>query len=216
MAFTEIDMKTWPKAAQYRHFSKINPMRISVTATVDITHLLAVCREKNIKFTAAMLWLVTEQANRYESFRIEERNGKPVLYDELHTVFPVMHEDDHSLSHLWIERERHFAVFYENYRRIIEAYGDERRFLARRDKVRPENVLVVSYLPWLNFTSFSVQTTGQTVYLAPSVEWGKYTEDEKGTVSLPVSLTAHHATVDGWQISQFFLELQEACDTFFG
>ena len=44
-------------------------------------------------------------------------------------------------------------------------------------------------------------------YYFPSVEAGKFVrQDER--VLMPLSLTCHHATTDGWHASRFLEELQ--------
>lgn len=214
MSFTEIDMKTWPRTAEYRFFSQTSPTALSVTAEIDITHFLAVCHETGVKFTPVFLWIVTTQINREPAFRMGMKEGKLGIYDEVHPVFPLFHEDDKSLSNLWLEYKPDFADFYKDYQWVLETYGQERRFYARRDKVMPENTFVASYMPWLKFTSFSSQNLNNAPRYMPSVEWGKYTTGADGKTVMPVSITVHHAVADGWHIANFYENIQVDCDSF--
>lgn len=50
-------------------------------------------------------------------------------------------------------------------------------------------------------------------YFFPSVEAGKMTEVD-GKWNMPLSLTCHHATTDGWHVHRFLESLQESMDKF--
>ena len=214
MSFTPADMKTWPRAAEFRFFSMNAAMEISATVTVDVTHLREICRERNVKFTPVFLWLVTDCVNRQKEFRMGMKDDVPGFFDEIHPLFPAFHEDDKSISNLWVAYQP-FPAFLAEYTRIVETYGDVRRFFARRDAFIPENTFVTSMIPWLNFTHFSAHRLGNTPHYTPLVEWGKFTETN-GKTTLPVSFTVHHAAADGYHIAKFFEDLQAGCDTFNG
>lgn len=214
MAFTEIDMKTWPRAAEFRFFSQHAATELSVTAEVDVSRVLDVCHGKGVKFTPAFLWIVTSQINREPAFRMGMKDGKLGFHDELHPVFPLFHEDDKSLSNLWIQYDPDFVAFNKDYQWILETYGQEHRFFARRDKMMPENHFVVSYMPWLKFTNFSSHNLSDKPRYVPNVEWGKYTAGADGKITMPLSITVHHAVADGWHIAQFYKNVQAACDAF--
>ena len=211
MSFTPIDMKTWRRAAEFRFFSVTAPEEISATATVDVTKL----RAQNVKFTPAFLWLVTDCLNRQPEFRMGVKDGTVGFFDAIHPIFPSFHEDDKSLSNLWVAYQP-FDAFLAEYTRVTETYGNDRRFFARRDAFMPENTFVASALPWLDFTHFSAHNlkTDAPRY-SPSVEWGRFTETD-GKTTLPVSLTVHHAAADGYHMAKFFEDLQAGCDTFHG
>lgn len=71
----------------------------------------------------------------------------------------------------------------------------------------------VSCIPWVKFEHFAVHSYENKDYYFPSVEAGKiFPEGEKEL--LPLSLTCHHAAVDGYHISRFLEELQKDIDSF--
>ena len=65
----------------------------------------------------------------------------------------------------------------------------------------------------MNFTHFSVHSYENKDYFFPSVEAGKM-EEVGGTRKMPLSLTCHHATTDGWHVHRFLESLQEKMDEF--
>ena len=92
-------------------------------------------------------------------------------------------------------------------------YGDNHGVLAQKDKTPPGNAYTVSTLPWVSFKSFSVHSYENKPYYFPSVEAGKFYEKD-GRTLLPLSMTCHHATTDGWHINCFLEDLQNDMDSF--
>ena len=69
-----------------------------------------------------------------------------------------------------------------------------------------ESMYFISSLPWLHYTAF-VQPTGDDSN--PRFSWGKYEEDHRGRLMMPVTVLAHHALVDGIHIARFYQHLEE-------
>ena len=82
-----------------------------------------------------------------------------------------------------------------------------------RPELPPENAYTVSALPWVEFKHFAVHSYENKSYFFPSVEAGKYHE-ENGSILMPLSVTCHHATTDGYHISEFLKSLQSDMDNF--
>jgi hypothetical protein len=68
--------------------------------------------------------------------------------------------------------------------------------------VPPPNAYTVSCVPWISFEHFAVHNYDNKAYYFPSVEAGKFYEEE-GRLLLPLSMTCHHATTDGYHVSLF-------------
>ena len=71
----------------------------------------------------------------------------------------------------------------------------------------------VSCLPRVAFRHFAVHSYENKPYYFPSVEAGKF-EERDGRLIMPLSLTCHHATTDGWHVSRFLEDLQREMDHF--
>ena len=61
--------------------------------------------------------------------------------------------------------------------------------------------------------NFAVHSYENKPYYFPSVESGKFYEKD-GRLFMPLSITCHHATTDGWHINQFLKSLQLDADRF--
>ena len=210
--FHAIDMETWARREVFYYFSRMAPTGYSLTVDVDVTNLLRVTKGKRLKFFPAYLWLVTRNLNRQVEFKCAVKDGVLGYYEKLTPLYAAWHEDTRTFSLMWTEYDDSFPVFYKNYIRHQEQYGKNTGILSRPD-LPPENAYTVSALPWVEFKHFAVHSYENKPYYFPSVEAGRY-RDENGRVLMPLSLTCHHAATDGYHVSEFLKDLQRDMDHF--
>lgn len=210
MDFTPIDLAKWPRRETFYYFSEMAPTGYSVTVNVDVTGLREKLREKGLKFFPVYLWLVTKCLNEQVEFKVAYRNGVLGYYNTLTPLYAAFHEDDKTFSLMWTEFDEDLLMFHRNYCENSEKYGEKHGILSRPG-VPPENAYTVSCLPWVSFTHFSVQNFDRKPYFFPSVEAGKLFYSE-GKEWLPLSITCHHATTDGYHVSRFLSRLSEEMD----
>lgn len=213
MNFTPIELQAWPRGQMFYYYSKMAPTGYSLTVTVDITHLRAILKRKDLKFFPAYLWLITKTLNKQIEFRVAEKDGQLGYYDTLTPLYATFHEDDKTFSLMWTDYHEDFAVFYKNYRHNQILYGGNKGVLAQAQTPPPENSYVVSCIPWISFKHFAVHSYENKSYYLPSVEAGKFYEKGERLL-MPLSITCHHATTDGYHVNCFLEELQRAMDNF--
>lgn len=211
--FTPIDLRSWKRGSMFYYFSKMAPTGYSLTVQLDITKMKAALDKVGIKFFPAYLWLVTKTLNKQEEFRIAEKDGQVGSYDFLTPLYAHFHEDDKTFSLMWTEYEEDFQGFYANYLHNQEKYGTNHGVLAQPDQLPPPNAYTVSCVPWISFTHFSVHSYENKPYYFPSVEAGQFTK-ENDRLLMPLSITCHHATTDGYHVNCFLEELQAEMNQF--
>ena len=211
--FTPIDIRTWSRREQFYYFSKMAPTGYSLTVKLDITKMKEVLDSAGMRFFPAYLWLVTKTLNRQQEFRIAEKDGQVGFYDHLTPLYATFHEDDHTFSLMWTAYSEDFRTFHDGYLRNQEQFGKNHGILAQAGVLPPPNAYTVSCVPWISFDHFAVHSYENKPYYFPSVEAGRFTE-ENGRLMLPLSITCHHATTDGWHVSRFLKELQDNMDQF--
>ena len=114
---------------------------------------------------------------------------------------------------MWTAFHEDFRSFYEAYLHNQETYGDNHGVLAQTNTLPPANAYTVSCVPWIHFEHFAVHSYENKAYYFPSVEAGKFAwEDEK--LMMPLSMTCHHATTDGYHVSLFLEEIQKEMNQF--
>jgi chloramphenicol O-acetyltransferase type A len=63
----------------------------------------------------------------------------------------------------------------------------------------------------VQFKHFSFHSYENKNYFFPTIEAGKF-YDNNGKLLMPLSITVHHATTDGWHIINFLNDLQYEMD----
>lgn len=169
------------------------------------------CKERGIKFFPVYLWLCTKNLNKLQEFKTAYKDGKLGYYDTLTPLYPCFHDDTKTVSLMWTEYSHSFGEFYRRYMDNREKYGENHGVLAQPDMLPPENSYTISCIPWLDFTHFAVHSYENKPYFFPSLEAGKIVT-ENGRDIMPLSMTCHHASTDGYHVSQFISDLQYDLD----
>lgn len=213
MKFTPIEWANWPRAQIFHYFSNMAPTGYSITVELDVTALRKTVKSAGLRFFPAYLWLVTKNLNRQPEFKFAVREGVLGYYDTLTPLYAHFHEDDRTFSLMWAEYADRFSDFYRAYMENKKRFGDAHGILGQPMTPPPANAYTVSCIPWVSFTHFAVHSYENKPYYFPSVEAGKLTERE-GRIVMPLSLTCHHATTDGYHIRNFLASLEEDMASF--
>ena len=209
MKFTKIDFNNWDRKENYNWFTTKNRCKINMTMNIDVTKLIGKIRENKLRHYPTFIYLVSRVLNVSDEFKMNyDEDGNLGIYDVIHPRYPIFHDSDKRISILWTEYSDDFNVFYDRFINDIKTHG-EIRSMAAKGKF-PPNCFDMSSLPWSSFTSFDCPPTHDVVWLPPFVMVGKFFENN-GKLLLPVSISVHHATCDGYHVSMFFKKLQDLC-----
>ena len=211
--FTPADVQNWPRGQVFCYFSKMAPTGYSLTVKVDVTKMKAALDRAKLKFFPAYIWLVTRTLNAQQEFRTAEKDGRVGFYNFLTPLYAHFHDDSKTFSLMWTEYDDDFTAFYAEYISNRGKYGSSHGVLSRTDLLPPPNAYTVSTVPWVNFEHFAVHSYDNKAYYFPSVEAGRFTE-ENGKLIMPLSITCHHAATDGWHIKLFLGQFQRDADSF--
>ena len=184
------------------------PTGYSLTVEMDVTAMRETLKREGLKFFPAYLWLTTRNLNRQTEFKMAVKDGVLGYYDTLSPLYAAFHEDDHTFSFMWQEYTESFSAFHKTYLKNQRQYGDRHGVLAQPQTPPPENAYTVSCLPWVDFSHLAVHSYGNKPYYFPSLVAGKFRERE-GKILMPLSLTCHHATTDGYHVRLFLEGLQD-------
>ena len=206
--FNPIDKATWAMAQQFYYYTEMAPTTYTINVTLDVTVLRKTLKAINFKFFPAYLYLVTTAISKQQELRIAMQIGVLGYWDCLTPAYPQFHDDDKTTSLLWTEYDDDFQTFYERYIEDTNTHGNSHGILSTKGVPLP-NSYVISCIPWFTFNSFSLHNHGIKDYFVPSFEAGGFVENN-GKVSMPLSVTVHHATPDGYHLKVFLEELQRA------
>lgn len=208
--FTPIDTQSWPRREVFYYFADMAPTGYSLTVEIDVTTLRRALKSRGLKFFPAYLWLVTNALNKHPEFKTAYKDDVLGCWNVLNPLYAAFHDDTKTFSFMWTEYDGDFMIFYKRYMDDKAKYGDNHGALCKPEPP-PENCYTVSAVPWVSFTHFAVHSYEDKKYFLSSVEAGKFREND-GSIIMPLSLTCHHATTDGWHINEFLNDLQRNMD----
>lgn len=203
MEYTLIDMQNWSRREHYAFFYP-QRTRFSVTADIDVTRLVQVCKRRGESFFAAMMYRVTQALNSVEQLRCRSLpDGQVALYEQVLPNYPVMKADGNFIIS-WIPAQADYAAYLcalaEDMERVKTLPG-----IFAKDI--PDSSFVVSCLPWVRYTALENAGGGD----GPFCQWSKYTWQD-GRATLGATLMADHALADGLHVGQYFAALQRFAD----
>lgn len=204
-----LDLTTWPRRSVFDHYRDYAQPFFEVCARVEVTGLVARAKAAEESLFAALLFEAMRAVNDVAPLRQRIRGESVVEHDRVHPSFTVLVDDERfNFCHARFQDDRD-AFLAGVAERARQMRG--RVELALEEDVRDDMVFVTS-LPWLDFTSIGHAMSGDPTDTIPRLAWGKIVGDgDRARVS--VQLSVHHALVDGLHVARFFERLEAATMT---
>lgn len=194
-----IDLDTYPRRNHFNHFCAMAYPYTGVTVDVDVTDLLALCREKGDSFYLMVLHAVALAADDVPEFRRRIDHGGIVEYDECPTSHIELKPDG---TYAYCTLRHHMPLAdYLAQAEVARTAAREGGSIEEEDDV--QSMYFISTLPWLHYTQL-IQPVACGEESNPRITWGKYQADDKGRMMMPLSVLVHHALVDGIHIAKFY------------
>lgn len=206
--FHPIDLQNWPMAQSFHYYTQMAPVTYTVNVSMDVTKLRKTLKSQGYKFFPAYIYLVSKAISKQQELRIAVKDEIIGYWDNINPIYPQFHDDDKTTSLLWTEYNDDFKTFYQRYIEDTKNHGNSHGILTSKG-IPPQNSYVISCIPWFTFNSFSLHNHAIKDYYFPSFEAGGFIEDNT-KILMPLSITAHHATTEGYHLKVFFDELQRS------
>lgn len=206
MKFNVIDFDKWERTPYFNHFSNNLKCTYSITSNIDITALLFILKEKQLKFYPTFIYIISKVVNSNKEFRFSFDNNKNLGYfEEMNPCYTIFHEDDKTFSNIWSEYSEDFSLFYKIALNDLDTYKNVKGINAKDNQ--PLNVFPISCTPWVTFTGFNLNVYNDGNYLLPIITIGKFFKENNKTL-LPLALQCHHGVADGYHSSKFINDVQ--------
>ncbi len=206
----KIDVKTWGRKSQYENFIHYTHPVFSAGTRLDVTELVEYCKEEKKSFFSCFLFLVSKAVNAVEEMRTRIIDGEPVLFDKVDPSFVVI-RDDEVIVACQTPFEEDFAAFYDENRKNIQDVK-EQEVKGRFGCGNRLDCFYVSCVPWIDMRSitnpYDFANVAQTSI--PRITWGKFVKNEQGRYEMGFDVSAHHALIDGYQVSKVMMDIQQS------
>ena len=200
-----IDVSSWPRRSQFELFRDSHLPYFNVCADVDMTATRRAVQDRDVSTTAAIVYLVARTANQIREFRYRIRDDTVVEHDMVHPASTVMTAGD-LFTFCFYEYHDDFRTFVAGYRTTTT---HARAHPSLDDPEGRDDLLFMTAIPWVSFTSFSHPVLSIPTDSVPRFAWGKFYERD-GSVMMPFSVQGHHALMDGLHVGHFFQAIQRS------
>ena len=152
-----------------------------------------------------MVYQLSAVAHQIPAFLQRIRGEEAVQHEFVHPSFSVSTKVADVFSFCRVDYQGNFKDFYQRAINKIEQMQSNPVF---EDEEGRDDFLYLSAVPWVSFTSISHAMHYHPHDSIPRISWGKYFKDGDKTL-MPLSLTAHHALVDGRNMGEYFNLFEE-------
>lgn len=211
MGFKEYDVINRRQA--FSNFIGYTDPIFSITSRLDVTSMFSWCKKHHRSFFIEFMYAVSCAANDIENFRVRIEDDRPIIFDRVDPSYIVIRADN-SICTCQSEFTRDRERFFTEVRKTIDSAKtseDEGVFNNHRDK----GLLYISCVPWVDVVSlknpYNLEDKGSCSI--PRITWAKVVE-EGMSYKVTVDVSAHHALMDGYHVSQFLSVLQKIADDY--
>jgi chloramphenicol O-acetyltransferase type A len=200
-----IDLQTWSRREHFKFFNSFDHPHFGLCANVDLTQFHAYIKQNGISFSVAIVYLITRTANAIPEFRYRIRPGVVIEHELVHPSYTILIKDD-LFSFCTLEYIENFPAFTA---KAVDQIAFVKEHPALENTPGNDDLLYMTALPWVSFTSFMHPMNLQPADSIPRFAWGKYFE-EGGMIKMPLGVQAHHALMDGIHVGRYYEQIQES------
>lgn len=207
----EIDLTTWNRYKQFKWFNSFTNPTYSINKELDVTSLVNYVKENNKSFFVCFLYILTTGLNSIPEMRIRYANGKVIMYDDINPAYTVM-TDAGTFENVTSKNEHSFQKFYDTVKHDVDNAKHETKVKETYNESNLFNEYYITCLPWLDFASVTHPIPDDKESLSvPRVCFGKY-HKENDSYKMMLNIAVSHAFVDGYPLSQVFINIQNYLD----
>lgn len=199
----QFDLENWARKDHFNFFNQFDEPFFGVTVDIDCTIAYQKCRQEGIGFFLYYLHQSLAAANAVENFRLRVEDNQIYLYDQVNAS-AVINRTDNSFGFSYIDYFSDFEEFQLAAKLEIE---NVRNSTGLNLSGNNANVIHISAMPFLKFTSLSHARSFSFKDSCPKFSFGKMTE-LNGIKSMPISIHVNHALADGYHVGLFVDEFQ--------
>lgn len=202
-AFRPIDLETWDRRKIFEEFLELD-CSYSLTRELCITDFYHYLKAKKLRFYPSFVWAAVTAINERPEFRMGlDDQGRPGYYDFVNPEYTVLNQRTKNMESLNTAYDPCFRHFYQAMTKDLDRFAGEGTVTDTR-----ENSVLLSCVPWYDYTGLSFHMKSSLSFLRPMLVWGKYRQRD-GEVILPFTIQVHHAAADGYHCHLLFKALEE-------
>lgn len=203
---TLLDIQNWPRKEHFLFFKQFGEPFFGLTVEIDCTKAYETSKQLGTSFFVYYLHKTIVAVNTIECFRYRILDDAVYIYDTIDVSATIMRADN-TFGFSLMEYSPDFDVFAANAFQEIERIQNTSGLFTR--EFPNDNLIHFSAIPWINFSSLSHARNYTFPDSCPKISSGKMTIGKDGKRTMPMSIHAHHALMDGFHVGQFVDYFQE-------
>jgi chloramphenicol O-acetyltransferase type A len=198
-----IDLQTWSRRQHFEHFGTYDSPYFGLCANVDLTAFYPAVKQRGHSLTIAIVYLIARVSNAIPEFRYRIRDGQVIEHEVVHPGFTFLTDED-LFSFCLVDYGEEFSAF-------AAAAAEQIAFVKEHPwvhEVPQDDVLYMTAIPWVSFTSFLHPVQLQRADSIPRFAWGKFFQEGE-YLKMPLGVQGHHALIDGVHAGKFYALAQD-------
>lgn len=200
-----LDIENWNRREHFAFFRQFDTPFFGLTVELDCTTAYTFCKEKGYPFFLFYHYQAIKAANLIEEFRYRLEGDKVIIFNQIH-IATTLSRPDHTFAFSFMP----FASSFTEFKQAAEIEIEKIKYstgLGLSENSGRLDVIHCSTLPWISFSQMThahhhARDNNEGI---PKIAFGKFYTKNNGLV-LPVSISVHHALIDGFHVGRF-LEL---------
>lgn len=201
---SQIDIDTWARKDHFHFFRQFEEPFFGLTTQVACGRAYSRAKEMGVSFFLYYLYLSLRAANHIRPFKYRIEGNDVWEYDTVHAS-PTINRPDGTFGFAYMD----YQPGFEQFATAAQAEADRvRTCKGLVPALSGQNVIHYSSIPWINFTALSHARSFRFNDSVPKISFGKMTT-VNGKTEMPVSIHAHHALMDGYDVGQYLEYFQD-------
>ena len=206
----EVNPQDTTRYYAFENWMKAPMPMVTFFKTLEVSNLIKVSKEQNMKFNMLMCWCIGRAASQVKEFFMLPVDGKLIEYDSL-AVNTIVLNKDNEVSSCDVPFDEDIEVFNRNYLALTEQV---KRSCENHDETE-RMVIGTSALVQYDIDGAVGMYSG--IFNNPFMIWAKYKKELTDGSSiwkttLKVSFQFHHTQMDGAHAATFLGLIQQEID----
>lgn len=170
-----INLETWPRYEQFKVFSAFDQPHAGLCANVDLTTFYPLVKQRGYSINVAIVYVLARAANAIPEFRYRIRGENVVEHEIVHPSSTILTNED-LFSFCTFEYVEDFAMFAA---KAVARIADVQAQPTLDDEPGQDNLLFMTAIPWVSFTSFLHPLHLHPADSVPRLAWGKFFKESE-------------------------------------
>lgn len=221
-----IDLETYPRRAHLEYFMSMEHPQFNTTVNVDVTKLYDFCKREKNSFFLSFVHIAALSADSIPQFRqrVHRLTEEELQFPE-HAAAPadgvlagveIREYIQSPTSHTESAGNELYCYCCLNHhipwREYISYAGEQQRKAREKGTLEEDPEIEAFYfptcIPWIHYNDF-VHPMTDRFDSNPRFSWGKFEEDYRGRLMMPLTVAAHHGLVDGIHVGKFYANVEK-------